>query len=148
MRAKQNSGERGHALVELALLCPWIFFLFLAIFNFGIFAHAMISAANAARVAALYTSASKETAADSLFACFYAVEEMRSLQNVGPTATCDAAGTSAGGALKVQAKYLAAGPGDGAPASEVTVTYTTIPLLTIPFIRNQLTVTRTARMRI
>src|SRR6476646_3701085 len=48
----------GHAVVETALMAPWLFLFFIAIFDFGFYAYAGIVTANAARVAALHTSIS------------------------------------------------------------------------------------------
>lgn len=147
---RRNEGRRGSALVELALMCPWIIFMFIAVFDVGIYSYAQISTANAARVAALYTSSSKETSTDSQFACYRVLEEMRTLQNIGSTATCSCTGstcTAGDGNLTVSAASVA-GP-DGDPASEVTVTYKTIPVIPVPFLsKSQLTITRKVRMRI
>ncbi len=42
--------QRGGSLVEVALLAPWIFFLFVGIFDFGFYAYAAICTQNAARI--------------------------------------------------------------------------------------------------
>jgi Flp pilus assembly protein TadG len=48
--------ERGHAMLEAALLLPWVLFLFVGAFDLGFYNYALISTQNAARVAAWYTS--------------------------------------------------------------------------------------------
>lgn len=42
--------NRGHAVIEVALLSPWIFFLFVGTLDMGFYTHALIATQNAARV--------------------------------------------------------------------------------------------------
>src|ERR1043166_4013017 len=112
---------RGHAVVELALMSPWIFLLFIGILDFGFYAYSAISVENAARAAALYTSANGPT--DSSAACVYALQELRNAANIGTSVTtCPTAPTvpTATAPLVVTAQSTTLG---GAPASQVTVTY-------------------------
>ena len=133
--------ERGNAIVETALMAPWIFLLFLGVFDFGFYAYAAITTAHAARVAALYTSSSAANAADSSGACKYALEALQDLPNVGTTVvTC--------GSLPVQVTAASGTGPDGAPSSTVTVIYQTVPLFPIPGLMGQMTITRTAQMRV
>ena len=53
---KKRERLRGQALVELAILAPWIFFLFISVVDTGFCLVAVIGVQNAARAAALYTS--------------------------------------------------------------------------------------------
>src|SRR5260370_28240415 len=92
VRDGRRGPTSGHAVIETALMAPWIFFLFIGIFDVGFYAYAGIVTANAARVAALYTSSSVGAAGDSAGACAYALEEMRSLPNVGNSMTTCGAG--------------------------------------------------------
>src|SRR5690242_11566024 len=86
MRRRNTS---GHAVIETALMAPWIFLLFIAIFDFGFYAYAGITTANAARAAALYTSTSTGAATDTAGACQYVLDELRKLPNVGAgTVSC------------------------------------------------------------
>jgi Flp pilus assembly protein TadG len=85
-----RSKKRGHAALEVALVAPWIFFLFAGAFDIGFYAHALISAQNAARVAAEYTATSPSTAADTTAACRYVLDEMYQLRNVRSLSTCNA----------------------------------------------------------
>jgi Flp pilus assembly protein TadG len=136
---KDRSGRRGHAIVEIALMSPWIFLLFIGVFNFGFWAYASISTANAARVAALYTSSDESTVADAAGACFYALEELRKLPNTRTLSSCAAA------PVVVTAEAWDAA---GHPATRVTVTYTTVPLIPIPGFSPQSTVRRRAIVRV
>ena len=44
--------QRGSALVEISLLAPWILFLFVGMFDMGMYTYSMIGVENAVRVAA------------------------------------------------------------------------------------------------
>lgn len=82
----------GNALVEVTLLAPWIFFLFVGVLDFGFYAYSFISTENAARAAALYTSQSKTAASDQADACTLVLAELK-WAAYGRTlpATCNAA---------------------------------------------------------
>jgi Flp pilus assembly protein TadG len=137
----RTRGESGVAIIEVALLIPWIVFLFIAAFDFGFCAEALITTQNAARAAAMYTSTSATTAADATTACTYALEELRSNPNVGTgTTTCSA--------LPVTVTASSITGVDGSPATRVRVTFQTMMLLPIPGVFNgQLTITRQVDMR-
>jgi Flp pilus assembly protein TadG len=135
--------QRGGSALEMALLLPWYFFLFVGTFDWGFYAHALISTEAAARTAVLYTSQSSATAADQADACILANEEMRIVPNISnsDTTTCTAS------PLVVTAAATN-GP-DTLPASQVTVTYTTLSLIPIPFVlTNQATFYRVVVMRL
>ncbi len=143
---RQGPGRRargGHAAVEIALMAPWIFFLFIGVLDFGFYAYAAIATQNAARVGAMYTSSSSTLAADRDGACQYILEELRWLPNVKSAVTVCTA-------LPVNVTAELVDPGvDGAPASRVAVTYETIPMIPIPgLMTGRLTLTRAAEMRI
>jgi len=150
-----HAAERGHAVLETALLAPWLIFLFVGVLDFGFYSYAAISTQNAARVAALYTSSGGSLAADARGACQYVVAEMRALPNVGSGANCPSScsGTCTVGPLTVRARALDGLSGrplgvDGAHASEVSVTYQTVSMIPIPgLLAMQFNITRTAQMR-
>ena len=146
--------RRGHAVVETALMVPWIFFLFVGVFDFGFYGYAAIATANAARVAALMASSSNMTTGDQATACAYAKEEMSRM----PNAYTFMAGSCTTGNLIVQTGLC---PGGGAglcsmacPAGDATcvvsrVRYQTPQLVPIPgILTGQLQITRTAVMRV
>jgi len=122
-------------------MAPWIFLIFLGVFDFGFYAYAAISTAQAARVAALYTSSSSSNAADSTGACAYALNVLQDLPNVG-------SGVTTCSALPVQVTATSVVGADGAAASQVSVTYQTLSLFPIPGLMGQMTITRTAQMRV
>jgi Flp pilus assembly protein TadG len=141
--------QRGGSALEMALLLPWYFFLFVGTFDWGFYAHALISTEAAARTAVLYTSQSSATASDQADACILANEEMRIVPNISNSdaTTCSTS------PLVVTA--VQAGPGqtvstfDNSQGSQVSVTYTTLSLIPIPFVlTNKATFLRVVTMRL
>ena len=138
-RLGRRTGKRGHAVLEVALYAPWIFFMMAGALDAGFYEVALISTQNAAREAANYTSKSSTTLADSTTACSMALDEMASLPNLGSVSTCTAS------PLIVTASAVT-GP-DGGNASQVSVTYTSGLLIPIPWLMKNMTVTRVVQMR-
>lgn len=135
-----RKGCRGHAVIEVALLSPWIFFLFAGTFDLGFYANAIIATQNAARAAASYTSRASSRAADSAGACKYALTELKTMSNVRNLTSCNSS------PLIVTASSVTGA--DGSPASSVSVTYTTNTLIPIPGLAGQFTITRTVQMMV
>jgi Flp pilus assembly protein TadG len=133
---KKNS--RGQALIELAFMAPLIVFLIVAVADLGVFLVAAIGVQNSVRAAALYASSSTATAAG---ACEAVTQELQSLPNYSDFSD----GTCSSPTLQVAIQQINAGL-DGNPATLVTVTYQTIPLLPIPFLPGQITLVRSAEM--
>ena len=151
MTPKRFRRENGHAVVEVALMSPWILLLFIAVFDFGFYAYTLIAVENAARVAALHTSGDPMTADDSAFACFYALEELRTMANVGSGVNCSM-GCAPGsvctaGPISVRAQRLDPGV-DGDPATRVSVTYQGLQLFPLPWLMGKLDITRVVEMKI
>ena len=126
--------ERGHAVIEISLMAPWIFFLFMGTIDFGFYAYAIIATQNAARVAVMETSQNTTTATNNALACNYALTELNVLPNTRSLVSC--------GALPVIVNA------DGATASRVDVTYQTINMIPIPGLMGRLSITRNAQMRL
>jgi len=160
----RRNGRRGNSIVEVTLMLPFIIFLFIAIFNFGFYAYALISVENAARAAAMRTSGSSGLAASGRIACDVVIGELRSLPGIGAgaTCTCDAGTCTVGSQLTVFAQALpaasapdwdpawdpAAPPAASAEAARVAVTYQTIKMFPLPWMMGKMTFTRVVRMRI
>ncbi len=138
---RRKARRRGHAVLELALLSPWIFFLFAGTLDMGFYAYALVSTQNAARVAVENTSKSPGMSANSDMACLYALAELSGMGNLKNVTSCGAAPLVVT-ATKVTADF------DGAVASSVTVTYRTPLLIPIPFLPGQLNIRRTVQMRV
>jgi Flp pilus assembly protein TadG len=137
---RRRTGNAGHSVIEIALMAPWIFLAFVALFDFGIYAYAGLATANAARAAALRTSAAPADVADQTLACIQARRELRMLWNVSQATNCTSLPlivTAAGGT----------GP-DGSPTSRVTVTYQTPQLFPLPFLMGRMTLRRVSEMRV
>ena len=154
MTARFNGQHRGQAVVELALLAPWTIFLFIAVFDFGFYAYALISVEDAARVAATNASSSVVAAADPMVPCASVAAELKTLPNVGAvTCACVASSCTAGPYITVNSSYLtgvspvAAGV-DGEPAVEVSVTYQSMSLIPLPFLRGNYAFTRRVEMKL
>jgi Flp pilus assembly protein TadG len=143
----RRKGQRGGSALEMALMLPWYIFLFVGTFDWGFYAHALISTESAARVAVLYTSQSSTTAADQADACILANEELRISANISNTGTP----TCAASPLVVSATSVAAAssPDGAGAASKVSVTYTTVGLIPIPgALEASASFTRTVTMRL
>lgn len=152
--------RRGHAVVEVALMAPWIFLLFIAVFNFGFYAYTLISVENAARVAAVYTSSVASSSADAAGACYHAGQElamMPNLVNVTGSSLCTCSGatcTLGPGSPPPLSVTVQSFPGGSCPdagyvvgnslCSQVTVTYRGIQLFPLPWLMGRLSVSRTA----
>ena len=140
-RARVNNTTSGHAIVEVALMAPWVFFLFIGLFDFGFYAYSVMTVANAARVAALHTSSDPAAAADSQGACNLALLELDSMLNK------TSFGTSCTALPLIVTATSLVGP-DGAAASRVTVQYQTVQLIPIPGLAGQFTFSRSVTMRV
>jgi Flp pilus assembly protein TadG len=137
----------GHAVIEVALVAPFIFFLFAGTFDMGFYLYAGIAVENAARVGALHIAASTDVASDANAASFartYVCNELRMLPNVG--SSCPTSVVS----VSVPSQPFSGTDGD--PATQVSVTYTTVPLIPIPGLNpgpcGQWTFTRLVQMRL
>lgn len=149
MKSRGRRDQRGNAVMEVALLAPWIFFLFAGVFDFGFYSYALIATQNAARGAVLYTSSQPDSAEDDETACILALGELSALPNtrsLAPPCPTAASSISDSFPVAVDAERIT-GP-DGEPSSRVSVTYRTIPLIPIPGLTGRMTFTRTVEMRI
>ncbi len=137
---RNRKRQKGSAFIEFALLFPMLFFMFLGAFDMGFVCYALIATQNAARVAVLYTS-QPGNQNDSATACQYVLAEFQMLPMYSPRpTTCSA--------LPVQVTVSSGIGPDGMPASTVKVAYRTLQLIPIPGLSSQVTITRTAQMRV
>ncbi len=147
---RATTARRGSAVVEVSLLAPWILFLFVGVFDMGMYTYSMMGVENAARVAAEYTSRNWNYAGDTTGACNRVLAEVAMLPNVGSQANCNAGG---GNTVVVTAQALDSSTTpaslDGSRATLVQVTYTGNRLVPIPgLLMGQLTITRSVEMRV
>jgi hypothetical protein len=145
MRRILGGFRSGHAVVEIALMAPWLLFLFLAIFNFGFFMYAGMSVANAARVAALELARASVYQVDQARACDIVKRELDFLPNASSFPnTCNAAPLQ----VLVGNSGAAVTDSGGNPMVRVRVNYTSIQLFPLPWLRGLLTLGRQAEVRI
>jgi Flp pilus assembly protein TadG len=142
MAPTHRNPRRGHAILELALIAPWFYFLAVGALDWGFYSYALITTESAARVAANYTSGASSTLSDTTGACAAVLGVMRKLPNVS-------AGITTCNALPIKVTATAGTGPDSAAISTVSVTYQSIALIPIPgILTNQLTVTRSVEMRV
>jgi hypothetical protein len=129
----------------MAFFLPWYIFLFIGAFDWGFYAHSLISVQAAARAAAIATSANATAAANQQLACDNALPELRIASNVPTTlTTCGSLPVIVTTQLKTGANSA-----DGADASEVDVSYQTPALIPIPgILQGQITMRRVVQMRL
>ncbi len=138
--------SRGGAVLEMALLSPWVFFLFIGALDWGFYAYSMISVETATRSAAAAivaqaSTTSATTAISSSAACNTVLAELSTLPNVGSSvSSCSAA------PVNVTATQI--NSVDGYPAVQVNLTYTTPKMIPIPgLLAGQFTINRIVTMR-
>jgi|SRR5579864_498935 Flp pilus assembly protein TadG len=147
-RTTNRCSRRGHAVIEVSLMAPWIFFLFMGILDFGFYAYSAISVENAARAAVVETAIDATTAANTTTACNYALTELQGLSNARGVTTCVASASAITSTQPIAVTAAQVNGVDGTLASQVSVTYQTIPMFAIPGVMGQMTITRTAQMRL
>src|SRR5215813_10372427 len=86
MTIKVVRKTRGAAMMELALLSPWIIFLFIGALDWGFYAVSLITLENASRVAAVYAANGNYN--DNTGICDVLRSEMTSLSNMQGVSTC------------------------------------------------------------
>lgn len=132
-------------MVEVALMSPWLFLLFIGVFDFGFYGYAAITTGNAARVAALYTSSDPGRAQVNATNLQYVSElvalEMDSLPNtrsLSPPLSYPPLGVQ----MAIETETA------GEQVSVVTIQYQTVPMFPLPWLTGQFEITRVARMRV
>jgi Flp pilus assembly protein TadG len=141
----RNRGESGASSVEFALLLPWIIFLFVGAYDWGFYAHALISTESATRVAAVYAAQLSSGTPSTATACSLVLNDLSIAVNVSGLNSCGT-GTSVSTAAPV-AVSVSCTTLDGVNAATVGVTYQTIQLVPIPgFLAGQATIYRTATL--
>ena len=143
MKGYRISGEKGQALLELSLLAPMMLLLFAATVDIGFYTYAAVCTENAARTGAMHASIDRDLAASANLSQVIrgdVCSEMKALPNVGAACPTSVISVSA-----VSQPFTGA---DGQPATQVSVTYTTVPLFRVPGLMGQYSLTRTVQIRI
>lgn len=140
---RRTTRSRGHAVLEFALVAPWIFFVFVAVLDFGFYAYWLMAVTNASRTAAHVTS---ENGSSQSIACNEVLNEMR-----GVLGWSDAPAGCNASPLVVTVRNLndstTPASADGSQSVVVSVTWDTTPLIPVPGIAQQFTIRRDAEMR-
>ncbi len=154
---------RGGAVVEAALLMPWLAFLFVGVLDFGFYSYAAICTQNAARAVAM-----SQVSGGAIDICTAARGEMQELPgmsgvttcltypaaptNTTPLSVCVATITASGAApanCSAAAKCADCNLNASSTSIQATVQYRTIPMVPIPgVLMGRMTLTRTAEMRL
>ena len=150
---KRERCESGQAVVEMALLAPWIFFLFVGVTDLGFYLFAASSTQSAARIAAIQTASNPALSSSQLqaMACSAALLEMLRVPNTHSITACGAVPLT----VTQQTLNNATTPACAdcavdttASSSLVTVTYQSSLYVPIPgILENQLNLTRTSETR-
>jgi hypothetical protein len=157
--------RKGSAVVEAALMMPWIAFLFVGVLDFGFYAYAAICTQNAARAVAI-----SQASGSGANICLVALGEMAGVPNRPDPTTynCPKYPSGVGATTPVTvcvATISSAGPDDAscsvattcadcplnaaATSIQATVAYQSIPMIPIPgILTNRLNLTRTAEARV
>jgi Flp pilus assembly protein TadG len=143
----------GSAIVETALMMPWLVFLFMGILDFGYYSYAAICTQEAARMAAIQFSTRGSNT------CQAALGALNGLPNVNIANGCAAskgamsssqpvavAATELSGSACPDFAYAHAGA--SIQCEQVIVTYQTVPMFPIPGLTGQMTLSRLAWARV
>ena len=138
MNRRNNKSRRGGSILEMTMLMPWFIFLFVGAFDWGFYAHALISVQSAARVAALYGSSASSGNVSATAACTYVLGELKVVSNVSNVASCSAS------PVQVTRSCTTLG---GLNAVQMAVTYQTMTLIPIPgLLNNQFSLYRSTEL--
>jgi Flp pilus assembly protein TadG len=135
---------KGGSVIEFALLLPWVLFLFVGAFDWGFYAHALISTEDATRVATLYAANLASGNPHTSTACALVLGELSITPNVAGVSTCT---TGAVTNTQPVGVVLTCTTLDNINAVQVRVVYKTMQLIPIPgLLTGQTTLNRTAEM--
>ncbi len=145
MRGKLFRGHsRGGSVIEFALLLPWVLFLFVGAFDWGFYAHALISTEDATRVAALYAANLSNGNPKTATACTLVLNELSIAANVAGLSSCTSGTVTNSQPVGVSLTCTSL---DSLNAVQVAVTYRTLQLVPIPgLLTGQTTLYRTAEI--
>jgi Flp pilus assembly protein TadG len=134
---------KGASSIEFALLLPWIIFLFVGAFDWGFYAHALISTENATRVAAIYAANLGGGSISNSTACTLVLNELSIASNVAGVTSCTGpVSDSQPVVVSVSCTTV-----DSVSSVQVGVTYRTVQLIPIPgLLEGKATLYRTATL--
>ena len=130
----RNRGDRGQALVELALIAPILIILMLGVIDYGRVYFAYISVTNGARIGADYAATGPTQAADTAAIKAAALADTTNLLNQSPT--------------NPDVTVTTANDSQGSLYADVTMTYTFSTLFPWPGLPTSIDIERTVRSRV
>jgi Flp pilus assembly protein TadG len=152
--------EDGSAIVETALLVPWLFFLFIGVLDLGFYAYAAICTQNAARAAAVQGAEeldSTPTSPVSGAVCDAALGELNRLPNWAAMACPAPTSVDSTHPFAITAQQLTnvsspvcadCGATPTAKSYRAAVTYQSVQLIPLPgLLMGRMTLTRTGEVR-
>jgi Flp pilus assembly protein TadG len=149
----RRTKQRGGAVVETAFLSPWIFFLFIGVFDLGFYMYDAICIESAARIAAMQTATNAALTPAQLqnLACSAALLEMNRIPNIVGISSCNALPLTVTQQTLTNSTPIRCADCSSDPtaiSSLVTVVYQGSLFVTIPGIfPSPLNLTRTAEVR-
>ena len=130
----RSRGDRGQALVELAMITPILIILMLGVIDYGRVYFAYVSVTNGARIGADYASTDAAAAADTAAIKAAALTDTSDL--LDQTAT------------NPEVTVVTANDGQGRLYADVTMTYTFSTLFPWPGLPTSIDIERTVRSRV
>ena len=140
---RRPADSRGQAVIEVTIGASLLLLLFAAVVDVGFFCYAAVCTENAARVAAMHAATDRDLAASPGLSTLTRADvcnEMKALPNVGSTCPNSVVTVST-----ASQPFTGA---DGQPATQVSVTYTSVPLFPLPGLMGRYTLTRVVQVRI
>jgi len=126
---------------------PWVIFLFIGAFDWGFYAHALISVESAVRVASLYGANAASGSVSQSGACTLVLDELKIVANVANLSGCTGTLSSSQPVILSVTCPAASSALDNLNAVQVALTYRTINLIPIPgLLPSQVTLYRVAQM--
>ena len=130
----RNRGDRGQALVELAMIAPILIILMLGVIDYGRVYFAYVSVTNGARIGADYAASGPTQAADTAAIKAAALTDTGDLLDQSPT--------------NPEVTVVTANDSQGRLYADVTMTYTFSTLFPWPGLPASIDVERTVRSRV
>ena len=130
--------------MEFALLMPWVILLFVGAFDWGFYAHALISTEDATRSAAIYAANLANGNPVTATACTLVLNDLSISANVAGLSTCTSGAVTSAAPVGVSLTCTSL---DSVNAVKAQVTYQTLQLIPIPgLLVGQTVLSRTAEM--
>jgi Flp pilus assembly protein TadG len=143
----QRRTTRGQSLIEVTLLLPWFLFLFVGVFDWGFYSHALISIESAVRVAGLYGASASGGAVSSATVCALTLDELKVVSNVNGLSTCTGTLSPSQPVIVTITCPAPSAALDNLNSVQIQVQYQTLTLIPIPgLLARQANLSRTVQL--